>query len=201
MLLEVTHNDNIYFQLLLISLFVRPMALSILARIGMGVTDLAVLGHYSTDSLSAAAAALVWINVTSQFLYRGFHTAINIMGSQALGAGNPQLCGLWFQQGLLLSCVMCIPVGASWLLTGRLLKMIGGLDDGVCDMAQTFANYSLLWLLPLNCYSAMEKYFQALEIVRPALLVNMIGLLLNLGLNLLLIHGIDLWGMSKYLNY
>ncbi len=166
-----------------------PCALSILARIAMGLTDLAVLGHLDTESLAAAAAALIWLNVTSQFLFRGINSAINIMGSQAYGAKNYQLCGIWFQQGLIVSSIACIPVGASWLATGRLLRLLH-VQERTADLAQTFANYSLMWLLPLNVYSSTSQYFQAQEIVLPALVVNITALVLNLGLNLVLVHGL-----------
>ena len=51
--------------------------------------------------------------------------------------------------------------------------------------------YSALWLLPDNWYYAFRQYFIAQEIVMPAMINNMIFVVINLLLNLLLVHGLS----------
>lgn len=174
-----------------------PVALSLLFRIGMGLTDLAVLGHLGTNELAAAALANVWINVTSAFLYRGFAGALNPLCAQAYGAGNYRLVGLWLQQGLVASTIFSIPCALTWVYTENIL-IYAGVDNEVAHLAGVFSNYSILWLWPTVWYMCLKCYFESQKIVMPALWINGFFLIINLVLNIVFVYGIegywDGWG-------
>ena len=60
-----------------------------------------MVGHLQANDtevayLAASSAALVWMNITSAALYRGFGTALNALCAQAYGARNYHLVGVWF---------------------------------------------------------------------------------------------------------
>jgi len=166
-----------------------PVAFAILFRVSMAVTDLAMLGHLDTDYLAAASAAFIWINITSAFLYRAFGSALNTLASQAHGAGNFRLVGIWLQQALVFSTIGMIPVGVLWVFTGPMLRLLT-VESHVANLAQTFADWSLLWLPAQIWMEMLQRYFQAQHIIFPALVINAIFVFVNAFLNLLLLFGI-----------
>lgn len=166
-----------------------PVALALLASIAMQVTDIAMLGYYSTEALAAASIAFVWINATTAMLYRGLGSTINTLVSQAIGADNRPLAGVWLQIGLLVISISCLPVGALWFATRPLCRLLG-LSARLSSDAALFATISLGWLWPSQVFSILQSYFQSLNNVQPALVINAIFVLVNLGANYVLIFGI-----------
>ena len=166
-----------------------PVAMAILFRVAMIVTDLAMLGHRSTHWLAAAAAAAIWLNISSAFLYRAFGASLNTLCSQAFGAGNFRLVGLWLQQALLFGTLASVLVGVAWVFTGPILRALS-IEPDVADLAETFAHWSLIWLLPQVWMDLVQRYFQAQHIVLPALALNAVFVVVNALLNLLLLYGI-----------
>lgn len=166
-----------------------PVAMALLFRVAMSVTDVAVLGHKDTDFLAASAAALIWINVTSAFLYRAYGSALNTLCSQAYGAGNFTLVGYWLQQGLLFSSLSSLVVALLWWFTEDVLRAID-IDPKIAALGGTFARWSILWLVPQIWMECLQRYFQAQHVIFPSLVLNAIFVLINAGLNLLLIFGL-----------
>eukprot|EP01139_Manchomonas_bermudensis_P002152 Amastigsp_a3862_15.p1 type:complete len:515 gc:universal Amastigsp_a3862_15:87-1631(+) len=171
-----------------------PVAFSLLASVAMSLTDLAVLGHYGTDYLAAASVALVWLNATSAVLSRGCGSALNTLAAQAHGAGNNKLMGVWLQVGVVSTSVLIVPIAASWLATERLCLLLG-LSPKLSADAGLFAQLSIPWLWPNQMYQMLQAYFQTIDVVQPALVVNATFVAVNLGANLLLVFGIPgRWG-------
>ena len=64
---------------------------------------------------------------------RGLGGAINVLSSQAIGAGNSQLAGIWLQLGVwLFAPLIGLLVIGLWLLTGPIVSLFAAnqtLDD------------------------------------------------------------------------
>eukprot|EP00041_Stephanoeca_diplocostata_P018884 m.399743 g.399743 ORF g.399743 m.399743 type:complete len:406 (-) comp21154_c0_seq2:932-2149(-) len=163
-----------------------PTALTFMASIAMGLTDLAVIGHLDTTKLAAAAMSSIWLEVTSLMIY-GVTDAIRILGSQAVGSGDKALAGLWCQTGMFVATMLCIPVGFSWLYTRDVLNAIPGIKEDVLDHASVFARWSVLWLWPRNMFTAVHKYMQANNVVLPQLVVSGVFVAVNVGSNIALV--------------
>ena len=82
-----------------------PNALMAASRIAQLLTDQAVLGHLSSEYLDASSLALLWMNLTMQMCVRGLKGAVNTLVSQAIGAGNDELAGLWLRVAYMLAPV------------------------------------------------------------------------------------------------
>ena len=86
-----------------------PSAVLNVCRMGQMVTDQAVIGHLSVNGhatpvyLDAAALALLWMTLTLTIVNRGLNQTINMLVSQALGAGNYQLGDTWLLTGVLIA--------------------------------------------------------------------------------------------------
>jgi hypothetical protein len=70
-----------------------PTGLSIFFRNSAPLTDIIVLGHLGTRELAAAGVANLFMVMTAGWVWKSLGGAINTLGSQALGAGNPRLAG------------------------------------------------------------------------------------------------------------
>jgi MATE family multidrug resistance protein len=163
-----------------------PSTIQLIAQNGMTMADLAILGHYGTDELAAAAFASIWINITLALLYRGFGGATNVLCSQAYGAGNYELVGHWLQLSLAVTTVCVLPLAGTWLFLDRMVLAIGG-DAHTASLAGSFARISAAWMWPEAIMAVWANYFQAQKIVYPFMAVSAAFLGLNCVLNYLLV--------------
>ena len=183
-----------------------PTTITFLCRMGMALTDLAFLGHLASDPrfpgaeskdfLAAAGIAITWIALTDNFLYSGMAGALQTLVAQALGAGNAPLAGTWLVISASLSFACCVPVAVAWWFAGDV--MAAALGPAKCDarcqaLVSEFARYSVLWLWSNVAYVQARTYFRARGITRPQLVVSVLCLGINVGLNQLFVHGAFGW--------
>lgn len=166
-----------------------PVALNSLFWQAMALTDLAVLGHLGTDELAGASLAAIWQSITSTFLQTGMIQATRILGSQAYGAGNLLLVGTWTQVGLVYCLLACAPIAALWFFTEDVLLLVG-MAPRVAALAGTFSRYSIAWLAPLTVFQILTAWLQVMGNAYAALIINALFAAVNLGLNVLLVHGV-----------
>ena len=174
-----------------------PVALTFLSRTGMMFTDIAILGHLETRYLAAASLSNVWQSVTICFLDRGIGGAATVLCAQAMGAKNYPLVGLYFQQSLVWALLCCIPIAVCWMLTEPVLLAVGTNADEA-HLAALFSYYSLVRLVPQAVFYMVQRYLQAIHSVIPVMWVCAIFTMVNLGLNMFLIHG---WGSFRGLGF
>ena len=134
-----------------------PTVLTMLVRIGMGITDTAFVGHLQHDSsfptatsvdfLSATSLALTWQGITSIICFNGGPPALSTLAGQAFGARNLPLMGTWLHLSLLYSLVAAVPVAVSWWFTSDVLRV--ALSRRACSetclgLAEAFSQRSLI---------------------------------------------------------
>ena len=114
-----------------------PTGLLFALRTAQLLTDQAVVGHLTDDEgrptalyLDAASQALLWMNLTLQCMVRGVGGAINVLVSNALGAGNRELSGAWLQVGVLAATASALFVALLWLLAAPALSQLIVQDGG-----------------------------------------------------------------------
>ena len=184
-----------------------PSALVSALRTAQALTDQAVIGHlaYHGEStavyLDAAALALLWQQLTIQVANRALGGAVNVLSSQAIGAGNTKLADVWLLLGgLLLAPIVGLAVIGLWLLTGDVVGLfasnqtLGAADadhgpgDPV-DLAAEYARLSVGYVIPTLWMECLNQWLLAQRVIRPQLVVYTAAFALNLGLNVLLVHG------------
>lgn len=162
---------------------------SILTKLAMMLTDISFLGHLDTQYLAAGSLAAAWQLATSAPLINAWGSAVNTLASQANGAGNHKLVGTWLQISLWTICLAAVPVALAWWFTEPALLAFKFEPDMV-RLAAQFTAVSLLGL-PANCfYVCISSYFRAIEIVKPALVVNVCMMALNLAFNYVFVLGV-----------
>ena len=82
------------------------------------------------------------------------------------------------QIGASVTSLMCIPVMISWMFTGKVLRLLGT-SQRLSHLSNEFALLSIFGVLPNNFYYAIRQYFQAQNIVKPALYNNLVFVGIN----------------------
>jgi MATE family multidrug resistance protein len=106
-----------------------PTALVNALRTAQLLTDQAIIGHlrlhgHSTPLyLDAAALALLWMNLTLQMVNRSTSGTIQMLVSQALGAGNHRLADVWLYTGLVMCIIGALLISGLWLLTSPIVAL------------------------------------------------------------------------------
>jgi len=163
-----------------------PVAIASLSRVAMSSTDLAFLGKLGTKYLSAGSLANVWTWIFNPFAFAPAN-ALNTLCSQAIGAGNKKLAGIWLQLAVVAGAIALIPVLLSYVLTKPVVMAATDGDEEVAHLAETFAYVSMVGILPSRMYYLLRQFFQALEIVQPAMYVCVFAVGVNALLNACLV--------------
>lgn len=179
-----------------LSVLSLPVALSTLCRLVIINTDTAFLGHLGTKELTAASFGNTWNQFLSNIAFAPGY-ALNSLGSQAIGAGNPKLAGVWLQLAIFITTIICIPVLVGYLFTKPVIALMVD-SDGVPELAQEFNHVSILVLWPMVMYMIIRQYFQSMQIVTPAMVVSGLTVGVNYLMNYLFVplDGPFRWGLK-----
>lgn len=167
------------------------------------LTDTSILGHLShgnstsTEYLGSAGLAGVWCALSGVIIWQGFCAALTTLASQAWGAKNYKLVGVWLQIGLLIVTLACIPIGITWVFSGTIMKKLVGLEDNVADLVTTYCRVALIGFLPQQWYNCLNNYLIAQKIVKPQLYAALAVVGLNVAFNYLFIFTLDLGFMGS----
>lgn len=116
------------------------------------------LGHLGTNYLDGASLASVWQTVISTFLFDAIGGCVNTLCSQAYGAKNFKLVGIWLHIGMLVGTIACVPVGALYFVTEPVLRAFGFVAN--TDLAASFSRWSIIGIWPSVMYSLLNNYYQ-----------------------------------------
>ncbi len=166
-----------------------PLALTNLSQMALTVTDVMFLGHLSAEALAAATlgANLYWAVLAPAF---GLAMAAAPLLAQARGRGVRLLRGRRgaVHAASIAALAATIP---AWLVlwhAGPVLRLLGQ-DPGLADLAQDYVR-ALMWgMLPFVLFIVLRGLLAAEARPRAALVVAAIGILVNAGLNWLLVFG------------
>ncbi|MDP6762091.1 MAG: MATE family efflux transporter [Planctomycetota bacterium] len=165
-----------------------PVVVTQLGGMLLGVVDTMMLGHFSVDALNASALGRIWLFGT-QMLAMGILLGLDPIVSQSHGARNRRRLGLALQHGLALALVLSVPIGLSWLGTGRALALFGQ-ERELCALAQSYAVVQIPGLPFFLCFWVLRSWLQGRGIMRPTMWVMLVANLFNAAANGLLIHGL-----------
>ena len=171
-----------------------PIFFSSISWVGMKTTDTALLGHISSEALSAAALSDLYTMCTG-VLVQG--KILGIFIGQAVGAGNKLLAGIYLQVSLLVLGVLSIPVIVSWLLTGEVWKLLGEPEYLYRD-ANYYASILAIAIPGMVVTSQLSQFFSAQRIMHPEVNASLIGLLANLLFGVIFVFGVGIDGFDGY---
>ena len=111
-----------------------------------------------TEYLGGASLSSVWQTVISTFLFDAIGGCVNTLCSQAYGAKNFKLVGIWLHIGMLVGTIACVPVGALYFVTEPVLRAFGFVAN--TDLAASFSRWSVIGLWPSVMYTLINNYYQ-----------------------------------------
>ncbi|WP_371154421.1 MATE family efflux transporter [Jannaschia sp. 2305UL9-9] len=164
-----------------------PLVGSQVAQLLVGLTDTLMLGRYSVDALAAATishSAFFSIYV----LGSGFAYAVLPLSAAAVGRGDETRARRVARMGLWLSALfglVCLPL---FIWSEPFLLALGQAPQVAAD-AQTYLRIAGLGMLPALLTVTLRSHLSALEHTRIVLWATLAAVVLNAGVNWLLIFG------------
>ncbi len=167
-----------------------PPVLGQLAWMGMRVVDIVMVGHLGAEPLAAVSLAHTWSFAWTVLLLGAVH-GLDPALTQAFGAQDDQAAGVALWRGALLLTGAGIVVTALHLLAGPGLALAGQPTE-LLPLAHEVAVVLGMAVIPTLGFYVLKQFLQADGHMQPAMWVMAAGNVVNLGLDLALIHGT--WG-------
>lgn len=164
-----------------------PIFIAQLSQTGMNFADTAMTGQYNAEDMAAVAVAgSIWGPVAVFGV--GCLLALPPLSAQFVGAGKRRRAahllrqGVWLTLGLSL-LLMAFFYAISWRLTSF------GLAPPMAELAGGYLR-ALLWGLPGFMFFVNQRSFlEGFSRTRPAMIIGLLGLALNVPCNYMLIYG------------
>lgn len=164
-----------------------PIFVAQMAQTGMNFADTAMTGQYSAEAMAAVAVSgSVWAPVA--LLGIGCLMALPPLSAQMVGAGRREAAAHLLRQGIWLTLMISTLLMAFfWFISFRLESF--GLDSGMAALAGSYLR-ALLWGLPGFMFFVNQRsFYEGFSRTRPAMVIGMLGLALNVPCNYIMIYG------------
>ena len=168
-------------------LLALPVAVQMLLQSFLGMADVLMVGSLGAEAVAAVgmAAKLHFLMLVTMM---GVATACAILVAQYCGAGNQAEGQRTLAMALVVGAVFMVPFTLAFALGGQWLGLINP-DAAVVQLAVTFLLITAPVLLLTQLITIYEAALRALGNTTVPLLMGALGVLLNIGLNYVLIFG------------
>ncbi len=153
----------------------------------MGVVDTMMVGRVSAAALAAVALGNLYFFVVAIFGV-GVLMALDPVIAQAAGAGDRTVIARGFQRAMLLTVVLGLAAGTV-MTPGEVVLGLLRQPDDVVPLAAGYARAAIPGVFPFLAFTVLRQTLQALDTVRPIVVVVVIANLVNVVLNWLLVFG------------
>lgn len=136
------------------------------------------------------------LGVTLQYVFvTSFIVALNVglstVGSQAYGAGNPKLLGLYFKRAQVIVLLVAIPM-AILLANSSSFFYIIGVDKQLSESLQGFLVYLLPSSVMIGLFDAGKNYLVSQKIFGPQSVIQLISMVIDISIQYTLTVKLDL---------
>ena len=166
---------------------VGPILAAQLASTGMGFIDTSMSGQYSARDLAAVALGTsIWI--PAYLLVKGALMAVTPAVAQLFGAREMDKIASPVRQAMWMSLLLSTAVVVFMLNPEPLMEFLQ-LDPSMSGITAEYL-VAVSWGIPAYClYNVLTSYCEGRSITKPAMLISIVGLLINIPLNYVLIYG------------
>lgn len=164
-----------------------PIFIAQLSQTGMNFADTAMTGQYNAEDMAAVAVAgSIWGPVSIFGI--GCLLALPPLTAQFVGAGKKGCAAHLLRQGIWLTLgLSLILLTFFYFISWRLESF--GLAPGMAELAGGYLR-ALMWGLPGFLFFVNQRSFlEGFSRTRPAMLIGLLGLTLNVPCNYMLIYG------------
>lgn len=164
-----------------------PLIVTFFLQYFMSVISIYATGKLGPKELAASSLALCSFNITGLAVYQGMATCLDSFCSQAHGAGNHELVGVYFQRCSLMTLMLTVfPLAPMWWWSGSILKHLVP-DYELAMMSQTYLRIMLAGAPGLLLFETGKRFLQAQNIFYAGTYVLAILVPLNFATNWLLV--------------
>jgi multidrug resistance protein, MATE family len=164
-----------------------PVLVTQLSYTAMGAIDTMMVGRLGVLELGAVGLGnlLTWWFLSFFF---GLLTGVSAFVAQAVGAGRGRRVGVVFWQGMVLAAASGLVMLLCWPLAPTVFAWTGA-AEGMQSLAAEYSQIRLLGGLGLSLLLVADNFYRGLGRTHVPMLCAMSQLVLNCGLNYLLIYG------------
>ncbi|HEX5059104.1 MAG TPA: MATE family efflux transporter [Kofleriaceae bacterium] len=162
----------------------------------MGVVDAAMLGRYSDSALAAAGVGnnvYFAVSCVGMGIVMGMDTVV----PQALGAGRLDDARRAVGAGVRLAIIVGL-LATLLLLASPIVLVWADIDKDVLHEARPYLYMRALGVVPFLFTVALRSYLAAHGMTRPMVIAVIAGNIVNAGLDLALIYGVDAIGLPAF---
>ncbi len=164
-----------------------PVVATQIAQISMGFVDTVMVGRLSSDALAGIALGNS-VFFTILMVAMGLVMAVGPMVSQSFGAGNPDGVARSTRQGMWLATTLAVPAFLIIRNLESLLLWIGQ-DAETVQLTQSYLQAISWGVFPFLWFVALRSFIEGVSRPRPATVISVIAVLLNVGANYVLMFG------------
>ncbi|WP_027711775.1 MATE family efflux transporter [Dickeya chrysanthemi] len=165
-----------------------PVIIAQVSQTSMGVVDTIMAGSYSaTDMAAVAVGTSIWLPVI--LFGQGLLMALTPVVANLNGSGRRDRIAHQTQQAFLLACAISL-LTMVVLYQGK--YAINLMNDSAPELAEKAIKYlhALLWGAPgYLFYQVLRSQCEGLSKTQPGMVIGFIGLLINIPINYIFIHG------------
>lgn len=168
-----------------------PAFLALVAEPLFLLADAAIVGHLGTPELAGLGiAGAVLQTVVGLCIFLAYGTTASV--ARRLGAGDVRGALAQGIDGVWLAVLIGVAATAAGLAAAGPLVRLFGADAAVTGEATTYLRWAFLGVTPLLVMLAATGIHRGLQDTQTPLLVAVVGNVANVGLNVLLVYGLDL---------
>jgi len=169
-----------------------PMVLASTSIYIMGLSSLVILGTFAGPSdLAAASMGTVYSNVCGCSLLWGLSEAIDTLCSQAYGAKQYRLMGIFLQRGVVILCLASTLASVAFYFTETVLLALGQ-NPELSKNAAGFVQYQIPGIYSYAVCMAFQRFLSAQETTSPLFWISAAALPVHIWLTLHLVRGMGL---------
>ncbi|KAI5957499.1 hypothetical protein KGF57_003193 [Candida theae] len=136
-----------------------PLILTFILEHLFSIVCLIVVGKLGTKELAAVSLATMTSTITFG-VFEGTATALDTLCSQAYGAGNYELMGIYVQRSVAFSWVLFVPFGVLWWFSASILHFIID-DDAVVQLTSQFLRILIVGAPGYIVFENGKRFLQA----------------------------------------
>ncbi|MET3961976.1 putative MATE family efflux protein [Marmoricola sp. OAE513] len=168
-----------------------PAFLALVAEPAFLLADSAIVGHLGTPELAGLGiAGAVLTTLISLCIFLAYGTTASV--ARRIGAGDLRGAISSGIDGIWLAVVIGVPITVVGLVATPGLVGLFGAGDEVSHQAELYLRIAVVGAAPLLVMLAATGILRGLQDTRTPLVVAVGGNLVNVGLNLLFVYGLDL---------
>lgn len=165
-----------------------PIIIAQISSVLMGVIDNVMVGKLNADAPLAAAAVANIIFILVACIGIGVFATISPLVAKARSSGREQDCGMYLYGGMKLSLSLGLVLMLLLLIVSWNFDWFGQKPE-VNKEAKSYLTVIAFSIIPMMFFLAVKHFSDGLGVTLPAMVITVVGLVVNVVFNWVLIYG------------